>query len=84
MGSGSTVAAGKHFGLESIGLEVNEEYYLMARSAIPKLATLSVSLQSRGNIQGQISTITKTLSKLETSPEGTINLCTSILPALES
>jgi len=40
MGSGSTVAAAAHCGLNSIGLEVNREYYRMAQRAIPRLAAL--------------------------------------------
>jgi len=40
MGSGSTVAAAAHLGYQSIGLEINEEYYNMAVTAIPKLAAL--------------------------------------------
>jgi site-specific DNA-methyltransferase (adenine-specific) len=43
MGSGSTIAAAAASGLESIGLEVNPEYFNMAVSAIPKLASLPVS-----------------------------------------
>ncbi|HVU88510.1 MAG TPA: DNA methyltransferase [Pirellulales bacterium] len=38
MGSGSTVAAAAACGLESIGLEMNEEYFRMAAKAIPLLA----------------------------------------------
>jgi DNA modification methylase len=40
MGSGSTIAAAEACGLASIGLEVREEYYGMAVSAIPQLADL--------------------------------------------
>lgn len=42
MGSGSTIAAAAACGLRSIGLEVNSEYYLMAVSAIPRLARLGL------------------------------------------
>ena len=38
MGSGSTIAAATACGLDSIGLEVNPEYFAMASQAIPKLA----------------------------------------------
>lgn len=42
MGSGSTIAAATACGLKSIGLEVREEYYSLAKSAIPILAKLKV------------------------------------------
>ena len=42
MGSGSTIAAATACGLKSIGLELREEYYSMAESAIPCLAKLKV------------------------------------------
>jgi DNA modification methylase len=42
MGSGSTIAAAEACGLTSVGLEVREEYFTMAQSAIPKLAALTV------------------------------------------
>ncbi len=48
MGSGSTIAASSACGLQSIGLEVNLEYFDMAREAIPKLADY-VTNGSRGN-----------------------------------
>jgi len=38
MGSGSTIAAAIACGLNSIGLEVNEKYFALARKAIPALA----------------------------------------------
>jgi site-specific DNA-methyltransferase (adenine-specific) len=38
MGSGSTIAAAVACGLQSIGLEVNAEFYAMACRAIPRLA----------------------------------------------
>lgn len=40
MGSGSTIAAATRFGLKSIGLETNSEYFAMAVKAIPLLAAL--------------------------------------------
>lgn len=45
MGSGSTVAAASYLGLNSIGLELNREYYRMAQKAIPKLAALDTELR---------------------------------------
>jgi DNA modification methylase len=42
MGSGSTIAAAAACGYRSIGLEVNPEYYEMAQTAIPKLASYKV------------------------------------------
>jgi site-specific DNA-methyltransferase (adenine-specific) len=42
MGSGSTIAAAETCGLRSIGLEIRNEYFMMAESAIPKLAALRV------------------------------------------
>lgn len=42
MGSGSTIAAATACGLNSVGLEVNDEYFSLAEKAIPKLAELKV------------------------------------------
>jgi site-specific DNA-methyltransferase (adenine-specific) len=42
MGSGSTVAAASAEGLESIGIERNGQYFLMASKAVPRLAKLLV------------------------------------------
>ncbi len=43
MGSGSTIAAATACGIRSIGLEVNAEYFRMARKSIPALAALAIS-----------------------------------------
>ena len=48
MGSGSTIAAAAACGLRSIGLEVNAEYFAMAKKAIPLLATY-VLREGNGN-----------------------------------
>ncbi|MBN1285232.1 MAG: site-specific DNA-methyltransferase [Anaerolineae bacterium] len=41
MGSGSAVAAAEALGVESIGLEIDPEYFQMAEQAIPRLAAVS-------------------------------------------
>lgn len=43
MGSGSTVAAAIACGVESIGLESNSEFFMMAECAIPRLAAFDSS-----------------------------------------
>ncbi len=45
MGSGSTIAAAAACGYESIGLEVNPDYYYMAVKAIPKLAAIRFAIE---------------------------------------
>jgi DNA modification methylase len=41
-GSGSTVAAAEAIGYESVGIELDSEYFEMGKRAIPELATLPV------------------------------------------
>lgn len=41
MGSGATIAAATNLGLQSVGVEIDEEYFHMAERAIPALAALS-------------------------------------------
>jgi len=48
MGSGSTIAAATACGVSSIGLEVNEGYFEMARRAVPALARFTPK-DSNGN-----------------------------------
>jgi len=48
MGSGSTIAACAAEGLNSIGVEKDEQYFKMSTTAIPKLAALPVSTESDG------------------------------------
>jgi len=43
MGSGSTIAAAEHLGLESIGLEINREYFQIAQRAVPRLTELELN-----------------------------------------
>ena len=40
MGSGSTIAAAEAVGYESIGVEIDDEYFKLAESSIPRLAAL--------------------------------------------
>jgi site-specific DNA-methyltransferase (adenine-specific) len=39
MGSGSTIAAAESLGMSSMGIEVNEEFFEIAKSSIPKLTS---------------------------------------------
>jgi len=48
MGSGSTIAAAAACGLSSIGLEINEDYFELAKKAIPLLANFTPS-ETNGN-----------------------------------
>ena len=41
MGSGSTLAAAEYHGLKSIGVEINKEYFEMAKKPVPRLAAYS-------------------------------------------
>jgi DNA modification methylase len=40
MGAGSTIAAAAQLGLKSVGIESDSRYFAMARSGVPRLATL--------------------------------------------
>jgi len=42
MGAGSTIAAAKSLGIKSVGVELDSKYFRMAKSAIPRLASLEV------------------------------------------
>ena len=42
MGSGSTIAAAEAIGYDSTGIELDDEYFAMASSAIPRLASLKI------------------------------------------
>jgi site-specific DNA-methyltransferase (adenine-specific) len=46
MGGGSTIAAAMALGYDSIGVEVDQQYFAMAKKAIPALAKLDVSRAS--------------------------------------
>jgi site-specific DNA-methyltransferase (adenine-specific) len=46
MGSGSTIAAAESIGYDSIGLEIDPDFFAMSMQAIPRLATLEVEWQS--------------------------------------
>jgi len=48
MGSGSTIAAATACGSRSVGLEVRDEYFSMARSAIPRLADWKYEASTAG------------------------------------
>lgn len=62
MGSGSTVAAAAACGLESIGLEIDAEYWELASKAIPALAAY-VPVEVKRNGALAIS-ITRSLCRL--------------------
>lgn len=47
MGSGSTIAAAEAIGYDSIGLEIDAEYFHLAQKAIPRLAALYPGFEGR-------------------------------------
>jgi len=46
-GAGSTIAAAESIGYSSIGIEINKEFYEMARESIPKLKLIKTPLKSK-------------------------------------
>jgi site-specific DNA-methyltransferase (adenine-specific) len=58
MGSGSTIAAADAVGYDSIGLEIDSEYFQLAQKAIPRLAALypffdgqEIEIELNGNVE---------------------------------
>jgi hypothetical protein len=58
MGSGSTLAAAQAVGYDSIGLEIDSEYFHLAEGAIPRLAALypqfkgqEIEVELNGNVE---------------------------------
>lgn len=58
MGSGSTIAAAQAIGYDSIGLELDTEYFQLAQNAIPRLAALyphldgqKIETELNGNVE---------------------------------
>jgi len=63
-GAGSTLAAAEAMGYESVGVEVNPEYFKIAKEAIPKLAKLEVNpwfFEERIKEQGKMMALTNFL-----------------------
>jgi len=52
MGSGSTIAAASALGLASIGIELNAEYYALAKRAIPRLRAFEFENQGEYGQEG--------------------------------
>ncbi len=53
MGGGATIAAAEAVGYDSIGVEIDPQYFEMARMSIPKLAAIKVELD-KYNLNGKI------------------------------
>lgn len=47
MGSGATIGAAEHLGVDSVGLEIDKEFFHMAQLAVPRLASLPAQRNSR-------------------------------------
>jgi tRNA G10 N-methylase Trm11 len=50
MGSGSTLAAAEAVGYESIGIEIDADYFALAKEAIPQLAALYPTFQGEETV----------------------------------
>ncbi|MCO8267448.1 site-specific DNA-methyltransferase [Haloferax sp. AB510] len=51
MGSGSTVAAAEAIGYDSVGIELDDSYYEMAKQSIPRFAEISTPIEQREDIR---------------------------------
>ncbi|MGH8065708.1 MAG: DNA-methyltransferase [Candidatus Entotheonellia bacterium] len=75
MGSGSTIAAAESIGYESIGLEIDPDFFAMGTQAIPRLAALDVEWQSfegpngdhAGNGHGSVSNAKAAINRRDAS-----------------
>jgi len=54
MGCGSTIAAAQVLGIRSIGIEINETYFKLAKKAVPKLTTFEVMVNGKGGAHQRI------------------------------
>lgn len=61
MGSGSTIAAAEALSYESIGIELDENYYTMAKNAIPKFAEINTPIEERKDLNAEPAQSGKTL-----------------------
>lgn len=49
-GSGTTIAAAEALGYESVGIELDKNYYKMAKTAVPRLAKIHTPVEERADI----------------------------------
>jgi len=59
MGSGSTIAAAIAVGYQSIGVESDPEFFAMAKTAVPRLATFVPNGDGNGQLTGNGKTATR-------------------------
>lgn len=50
MGSGATIAAAEALGYESAGIELDADYYEMAKEAVPRLAEIRTPVEDRDDV----------------------------------
>lgn len=53
VGSGSTVAACEALGYESVGIELDADYYEMAKEAVPKFAEIRTPIEDRDDVDAE-------------------------------
>ena len=53
MGSGATVGAAEALGYESVGIELDSNYFEMAKKAVPRLAELRTPVEEREDIESE-------------------------------
>lgn len=53
MGSGATIAAAEALGYESVGIELDANYYEMAKDAIPRLAEIRTPVEERDDVDAE-------------------------------